>query len=401
MEKAVRAVRRPQEAKSAVHLFDPGTHTITVNAKVLWSALKDSKVRYTRVNRSHPCQLHDKGLVWVQQFEDAVKKQSELELQMRSCSHVTDCLCSQARAQCQLLLSLQRELEPKKNKYELHLKQYAAARKHVKQIEINLKKGECLVYRDFVNHHNANGGKVVNLVLCLLWREEDDGPLHVLNIHNFCTDKDTQSADAFFVADVFDFHLQRQSDTHPGTFDRFTKIYPACDHGPHFSSVMTMHNESTFYEKYGKEVESHFLCSYHAFNRCDGAGVQPKELSTEYSLQRLPLLDAHDYARAMNKSEYVDSVAYPFAQINRSISVFLATIVAVGMRGYPLKSYCVVQYHYTDALHNVHWTPGYIRAALFWEDEPDYHMMYLSSELTSFCGLCSSKVQFPIDCEPG
>ena len=156
MEKAVRAVRRPQEAKSAVHLFDPGTHTITVNAKVLWSALKDSKVRYTRVNRSHPCQLHDKGPVWVQQFEDAVKKQSELELQMRSCSHVTDCLCSQARAQCQLLLSLQRELEPKKNKYELHLKQYAAARKHVKQIEINLKKGECLVYRDFVNHHNAN-----------------------------------------------------------------------------------------------------------------------------------------------------------------------------------------------------------------------------------------------------
>ena len=98
--------------------------------------------------------------------------------------------------------------------------------------------------------------------------------------------------------------------------------------------------------------------------------MQPKELSTEYCLQRLPLLDAHDYARAMNKSEYVDSVAYPFVQINRRISVFPAKIAAVGMRGYPLKSYCVLQYHYTDALHEAHWTPGYIRAALFWEDGP-------------------------------
>jgi hypothetical protein len=114
----------------------------------------------------------------------------------------------------------------------------------------------------------------VNLVLCVLWREKDKGPLHVLNIHNFCTDKDTQSADAYFVADVMDFHLQTKSDTHPGTFDAFTKIYLTGDHGPHFSSAQTANNESTFYEKYGKKVESHFLCSYHAVNRCNGAGVK-------------------------------------------------------------------------------------------------------------------------------
>lgn len=97
-----------------------------------------------------------------------------------------------------------------------------------------------------------NKQKIVNLVLCVLWREADTGPLHVLNIHNFCSDKETQSADAYFVADVMDFHLQKNSDSHPGTFDAFHKIFLAGDHRSHFSSIQTIFDESKFYEKYGK-----------------------------------------------------------------------------------------------------------------------------------------------------
>lgn len=312
----------------------------------------------------------------------------------------------QQNKKLKLLLSIQADLTAKVDHYHLHLKQYESCRQHLKQIEHELKPGQCLCYRDFVNQHNAEGGKVVNLVLCLLWREQEQGPLFVLNIYNFCTDKQSQSADAYHVADVMDFQLQKKSATNPGTFDAFSEIFFAGDHGPHLSSVQTMYNESCFYEKYNKEVESHFLCSYHAFNRCDGAGVQPKHLTFEFSMKKMPLVDAHDYATAVNTSEYVESVAYPFKNINRCISTFPSGLCIAGKRHYPLKSYCIVKYHYFDQDGKKHWEKGCIRAALFWETQPCYHFLQLApksdthGKVDSFCGACSSDKGYPVRCQP-
>ena len=66
--------------------------------------------------------LHDKGQSKLELH--VVTKQSKLELQMHTCSrggHGAECVCPQAKEQCQSLRSLQWELEIKKNKYELHL----------------------------------------------------------------------------------------------------------------------------------------------------------------------------------------------------------------------------------------------------------------------------------------
>ena len=69
------------------------------------------------------------------------------------------------------------------------------------------------------------------------------------NIENFA---DKKACDAWFTADVFDFHLAPCGEHHCGLFDHLTKLYVVGDHGPHFSANNTLLNESPFFRRYGK-----------------------------------------------------------------------------------------------------------------------------------------------------
>jgi multidrug resistance efflux pump len=109
--------------------------------------LNKNKVRYTRVNRSHPCHLHDNGPVWEEQLEQTVKEIAEMEASLAQCTptnHTGGCSQEKhqdAKEKLQLLKSIQRQLQPKVDKYRRHLQQYEASRKHVKQIESDLNQG--------------------------------------------------------------------------------------------------------------------------------------------------------------------------------------------------------------------------------------------------------------------
>ena len=98
------------------------------------------------------------------------------------------------------------------------------------------------------------------------------------NIH-FISGEQKPSSDSYYYVDCFTHLVQ-----HSNIFDKITKLYVSGDHGPHFRSRATVFFESTIYEKSkdwrckrginsGLELHAHFLCSYHAFNRCDGAGA--------------------------------------------------------------------------------------------------------------------------------
>ena len=161
---------------------------------------------YQAIHR-HPCKKHNEG--------PAKEAQLELVLKRLAIIKSFESLSDEQQAQLRLLVAVQKELLLEVSLYHLHLKQYHTARVNVKKIEMNLKVGEALVYRDFVNQHSVTGGKVMNLVLSVLQRKEAGGPLFVTTIHNVCTDKETMSSDAAFVADVFDFHLQKKGEHNP------------------------------------------------------------------------------------------------------------------------------------------------------------------------------------------
>ena len=106
----------------------------------------------------------------------------------------------------------------------------------------------------------------------------------MFKINNFCSDKDHRSADSFYVAQVFETHLKD-----PGTWFRtkgLEKLFICGDHGPHFSATKTVYNETTFFVKYGVTPWCFFLCSYHAYNRCDGAGAEAKILNVAFKRAR-------------------------------------------------------------------------------------------------------------------
>jgi hypothetical protein len=80
----------------------------------------------------------------------------------------------------------------------------------MKDLEKRLKPGECILYRDFVNQYNSDGKKVNNLVLVVMWRDKVGDPLNVKKLSNLCSDAESRSCDAYYVADVMAFHLEPQ-----------------------------------------------------------------------------------------------------------------------------------------------------------------------------------------------
>ena len=250
--------------------------------KRFWAVLHSKGIRWTRQVNPTECAIHDNGpqqelelkqlegelLVQAQSlhaFRDEIRK--AIENQDHSTVEMREQETSQAAALGKLVAKV-RILRDKVGLYHKHLKQFEVCRAVVKRIEENLVPGECVLYRDFVALYNCEGNKVQNLVLVALWRMQPGEPLRVFKFSNYCDDKDTRSADAYYVADVFDFYFG-QGEHHCKFFqvNNITKIYISGDHGPHFSSIQTIYNETTIYARYGIIVEAFSLCSYHAYNR--------------------------------------------------------------------------------------------------------------------------------------
>ena len=207
-------------------------------------------------------------------------------------------------------------------KYQIHLKQLQTCRPRVIEAAEHLTIRQCLVYRDFVNQHNVQGRKINNFVLVVLYRETEGGELLTFNLSNIIEFDKKGSCDAYFVADVFTFHLKSIANGGSGLFERFDTIIISGDHGPHFSSAETVYNESTFFPLYKKKIRVLSLCSYHAFNRCDAAGAAVKSLAYQKAKENLALISAEDYAYAVREDGQGNAWSYAFDTINRSSNVF-------------------------------------------------------------------------------
>ena len=247
-----------------------------------WRLLHARKIRWTRQVNPTECPIHDNGPqqeLELKALETKVQTQrqtlealrNEIRTAVENKEHSTEQMRKQEKTQVTELGNLYRAvriLRDNVSRYHTHLKQFEVCRAVVKRIEANLVPGECVLYRDFVALYNCEGNKVQNLVLVVLWRKVAGEPIRVFKFNNYCDDKNSRSADAYYVADVFDFYFGQGS--HHCTFfqaNNITKIFISGDHGPHFSSIQTIFNETTIYSRYGIVVEAFSLCSYHAYNR--------------------------------------------------------------------------------------------------------------------------------------
>ena len=107
-------------------------------------------------------------------------------------------------------------------------------------------------------------------------------------------------------------------------------------------------------------------------SRCDGAGVESKILALWSANDHAPLKDAADYAAAVMGSEYDNSYAWPFHEINRSVAIWEglkfqyeddknASNKSVRMNEkFKLRSRCEIKYSFTSAAGDVQREPGVV-----------------------------------------
>jgi hypothetical protein len=313
---------------------------VPVSDKTFWRLMSDLKtkgLRWTTNYKPYPCEIHDSG-----EYHELELERISGELKKEGLTTVEE----------EKLLRDKRFEEKAVNHYHLHRKQFEACRPKVDAIMNQLARNECLLYRDFVNQHNVRGKKVNNLVFVLIQRNEN-GVLIRSKISNFCSDSESNMCDADFVADVFEFHLQAKGDHGSGLFEEFTKIYVSGDHGPHFSSIQTLYNESRMKKRWGKQFHIISLCSYHCYNSCDAAGAESKTLSRVLAKAGTELLEGHDFTMAVRESNYENSWAFTFKNINRD-KTFWGDQVLCAPPGSDLRSQCEILYQSPKSPAQVH-----------------------------------------------
>lgn len=392
--------------------------------EAMFKFLERKKQRFTTKVHSKECPIHDKGPVFEQRLimvtkalaanaetRDAismsikqlnvVKEQVDgnesgvVDAKRTELLRLNAALVECDRLAVELTAS-KRVCDRKMREFMLHKEQFATAREKVQEIEGRLQVGECLVYRDFVNQYTTDG-KLMNLVLVLRWKEEGDHDLNTLKIHNLCTDKETNGATSYFVADVFEHHLKRKD----AIFRKFHTLYISGDHGPHFSSVRTVYNESTWFAKYGIKVHCYFLCSYHAYNRCDGAGVEAKRIAQAWAKKQKEQTEATVIADIINNCAHSNSVAVPFPCINMSADVFPAKLLKSTKEDtLNFTKKCEFCYYYNDEKGREVREPGIIRCRLVsGKDAEPYKVFDLlapSKLRPNMCSVCSNALQRPI-----
>jgi hypothetical protein len=318
------------EQRKCPATFDAGSYKIIPPAwKTFQEWLKREGLRYTRFTMPHPCPICDSGPIATKQVDLLQKEAAELQ--------------NQGKPIPDELVQKLRKARKQADAFTLHTQQLEHGRAETKRIENALKPGECLVIRDFVNHHDHSGSHVKCLHWVVMWRDEIDGPIKILKLRHYCSDKESMMTDSFYTADVMDFHFDKASKFNPGIFDKFTRVYFVGDHGPHFASCGTMFNESKSFYKYGKEIVLKFYTSYHAFGRADAAGAQDSIMLRQDKRNNFPRHGAEAMTAMTNSSNDVASWAYNFKNINRDENLFPKGVEAKGKH---LKKWSEVSFEY-------------------------------------------------------
>jgi hypothetical protein len=331
--------------------FDPLTYAVHPPCEdTVKVVLAKAKFKYT--HKSYPKECPICSREGVAEAEKKLVEDRMAELRQKDTCDWTD----QDKRLLVVLKKCHKDLVEETKLILVHKTQLHTCRAFIKNLASNLKHGEIIIWRDFVNQYTCGvdadqtGNQLKNLVLVMVWREK--GNTHTQVFHHFCTDPSSYSTDSSYVADVFDYHLHPKSHEYPGTLDQFHTLYLCGDHGGHFSCLATMYNESTWYAKYGKKVTDFFLASYHAFNLCDGAGVPPARIAMSLNKEGYTLLTSGDYAIAVQNSNS-SCIALDFSVIRRDVGFFPPSLKIRGDAfdpefdaNIPLKRFCEVRYAY-------------------------------------------------------
>ena len=302
-------------------------------------------IRLLSKTDTHFCPLCDKGPKQKRELDSLIAKMDATPVEYESLW-----MCSALRK-----LTQQTQL------YDQHLLQLANQRVFNKNLELlctqNNRRGT--MTRDFVSFYGPDGSKIRILVFVLLRaRGLELSPTYIYFVYW----GDDFGNDGYFFRDAIDHVLCKT-----GFLDDLDVLGLNGDHGPHFSARCAFYYMSTVFERSlkcrpkrrsGLVVEEDFLTSYHAFNRCDGAGSVVKQAclnwwkeggSAGWPSNAREICDMINKNRVSLKGMSSQMVAYPFDVIDRGDEVFKPCLgpsaKTTNLHKYPdLRQKCQVHY---------------------------------------------------------
>ena len=135
-------------------------------------------------------------------------------------------------------------------------------RDYVRCKEQNLQEDEALVYIDFAKFYSSSGAKVKDHIFTVVTRAPN-GTLNRRYIDCFFKGSSCAAATRYIWTDLIE---------NQGEFDGCSRLIITGDTGNGYRSWEMLLFYSTWYEKYGIEVELDFLCPRHAHSMCDAHG---------------------------------------------------------------------------------------------------------------------------------
>jgi hypothetical protein len=267
-------------------------------------------------------------------------------------------------------------------KLEDHRRMYATQRRFLVASEKGLPSRtklvfKVIVYQDYVAQYDHNGKKCSNLVFTIVWRDEK-GQLRRKYVDNFCTQRKVKGtsekgnkSDRHYTVMVWARHLElnkvklmlRRSDLSDDErkrledrvlelvmagldqFDGVTHILRTGDSGAHFHNQVTVYFESSVYQEYGIEWETHTLCKRHAYNLCDAHGGAGKRKAKAAAVAGYGPESAQEFAAILNGDalSFGDTRAFAIEDIPRpDTKNLLRTLTG-------MQKACEFQYFYTSA----------------------------------------------------
>lgn len=299
---------------------------------------------------------------------------------------------------------------------QLHREQYKTQRLFCARLEAILGVGECIIYRDFVNFTDAKGTKIFNQIWVMLTRDGETGRIRKEKLHHLSSSHYVPGSTQYYFLDILRMHLEKNhSEETSRVFEGIHKIYFCGDNGSHFANMLLHAFASMSTKKYGILMEFHYLCSYHAYNRCDGEGSRLVSCLKWYNLQGVHFHGPVTITTMINDdiySMFPDSHAWFIPTLNNSSLTIFPTgwTEKMGIKAqkqaliHCVRKYAEASHEFLDEddLGNgVYRTqPGVVLFRAVSGVGPfeicDYFQYLRAPEEGTFCSLCSQENQKPM-----
>ena len=397
-----------------------------------WEIIKKSKVKFKRVKTPYSCVIHEKAPGYR-------RRKAEVEDLLASINAPAEHTTERAE-----LLKELNKLTKKVAKCEIHERMFENQRRFIQDKEKDLLKyprkasgeNKVIVYEDFADFYNADGKKILNLVLTIVWCDEN-GKLQRKYIDNLNSDHIRAhnpewkekfgkfGSNVMFVKRVWEFllrpneirtqlkneamsadkkqelltELAKHVSEFGDEFEGVTDILRTGDSGPHFHNKVNMFFESSAFKRYGIKWECHTVCKRHAYSLCDAHGGACKRAFRHASvIGELPK-EAADFARAIiAHAKFGDTRAIAYSHMDMSTKDLEYAALA-NMDG--MQAACEFQYYYIDDNGEKVYTDGFVRfRVVSGDDSAPWNAYYLprveAGESKKLCKKCTQGLQRPV-----